>query len=102
MGKESTATPTDGSAGDGGRQGEPKSEATLKVEDRPARAGRDRGLADADYLAALLTATPSRRAQFFGNPIRAIGKALPPSKYWYYEEGSSMWLAWFWYQHPRD
>lgn len=74
-------------------------EATLKVEGRPARAGG--GLGDADYLAALLTATPSLRAQFFGNPIRAIGKALPTSRYWDYKEGSSMWLPWFWYQPLR-
>ena len=77
---------------------ETKSEATLKLEKRPARAG---GVTDADYLAALLTATPSLRAQFFGNPIRAIGKALPPSKYWAYEGGSSMLLPWFWYQPLR-
>jgi hypothetical protein len=74
---------------------------TLKVEARPARANRVVGLTDADYLAALLTATPSLRAQFFGNPIRAIGKSLPPSKYWDYHGGSSMWLPWFWYQPLR-
>jgi len=56
---------------------------------------------DADYLAALLTATPSLRAQFFGNPIRAIGKALPPPKYWNYTDGSSMLFPWFWYQPLR-
>lgn len=75
--------------------------ATLQVEDRPARADRDVGLTDADYLAALLTATPSLRAQFFGNPIRTIGKSLPPPKYWDYHGGSSMWLPWFWYQPLR-
>jgi len=81
-----------------------KSEATLKVlatEKRPGRTDTDRGLTDADYLAALLTATPSLRAQFFGNPIRTIGKALPPSKYWDYEGGSSIWFPWFWYQPLR-
>lgn len=58
-------------------------------------------LTDADYLAALITATPSLRAQFFGDPIRTIGKALPPSKYWNYQGGSSMWCPWFWYQPLR-
>lgn len=102
-GPESPTDPTDGSTAGGGRQDERKSEATLKVltQDRPATVGKDFDLTDADYLAALLTATPSRRAQFFGNPIRAIGKALPPSKYWDYKEGSSMWLPWFWYQPLR-
>jgi hypothetical protein len=102
-GRGSAAGPAGGSTPDGGRQDETKSEETLKVltEERPTRGGRKPGLTDADYLAALLTATPSLRAQFFGNPIRAIGKALPPAKYWDYQEGSTLWLPWFWYQPLR-
>lgn len=102
-GPKSTADPTQGSTAAPGRQGETKAEAALTVltEGRPARAEKNIGRTDADYLAALLTATPSRRAQFFGNPIRTIGKALPPSKYWDYKDGSSMWLPWFWYQPLR-
>jgi hypothetical protein len=87
----------------GNGDNESKSEATLTVltEERPVRGNNVQGLTDADYLAVLMTATPSLRAQFFTNPIRAIGKALPPSKYWDYQGGSSMWFPWFWYQPLR-
>ena len=53
---------------------------------------------DADRLAALLTATPSLRAQFFSNPMRAIGASLPPPKYWNYGEAGWVWLPWYWYR----
>ncbi len=54
---------------------------------------------DADRLAALLTATPSLRAQFFSNPMHAIGASLPPAKYWNYgEAGWQKWLPWYWYR----
>jgi hypothetical protein len=81
---------------------EAKSEARPEVaatEERPAGADTNLRLTGADYLAALLTATPSLRAQFFGNPIRTIGKALPPSKYWDYGVGSKMSFRW---RHPQQ
>ena len=54
---------------------------------------------DPDRLAALLTATPGLRAQFFSNPMRAVGSSLPPPKYWNYgKPGWEKWLPWFWYR----
>jgi hypothetical protein len=53
---------------------------------------------DPDRLAALLTATPSLRAQFFSNPMRAIGASLPPPKYWDYGTAGWKWLPWYWYR----
>lgn len=102
-GLKSNTDPTGSSTSDGGGQDETKPDATLKVltQNRPTATDRGHDLTDADYLAALLTATPNLRAQLFGNPIRAIGKALPPSKYWNYTDGSSIWLPWFWYQPLR-
>jgi hypothetical protein len=37
---------------------------------------------DAAVLATVLTASPSLRAKLFANPTTAIGKELPPRKYW--------------------
>jgi hypothetical protein len=77
----------------------PEESEVAATEERPAGSDTNLRLTGADYLAALLTATPSLRAQFFGNPIRTIGKALPPSKYWDYGVGSKMSFRW---RHPQQ
>jgi hypothetical protein len=53
---------------------------------------------NADRLAALLTATPSARAQFFSNPMKVIGRSLPPPKFWDYGRARWAWLPWYWYR----
>jgi hypothetical protein len=49
---------------------------------------------DFQELATVLTATPNLRAKFFANPTRAIGKNLPPGKYWDYGDDYD-WSSWF-------
>lgn len=46
-----------------------------------------------ERLATVLTATPNLRAKFFANPTRAIGRNLPPVKYWEYGDDYG-WLSW--------
>lgn len=55
-------------------------------------------LTNADRLAALLTATPSLRAEFFASPMRTIGNSLPPPKFWSYGDAAWAWLPWYWYR----
>lgn len=74
---------------------------TLKVERRPSIEQVPAHPEDADRFAALMVATPSQRAAFFANPVRAIGNSLPPPKYWNYKDGSSPWWPWFWYRPLR-
>jgi len=42
-------------------------------------------------LASVLTASPNLRAKFFANPTRAIGRNLPPAKYWEYGDTYRWW-----------
>jgi hypothetical protein len=55
-------------------------------------------LTPADRLSVLLTATPSLRADFFANPMKSIGRILPPPKYWDYGKQGWRWLPWYWYR----
>jgi hypothetical protein len=65
----------------------PPSTNTLAAIDRVV----EKGFQD---LATVLTATPSLRAKFFADPTRAIGKNLPPGKYWDYGDNYK-WRSWF-------
>jgi hypothetical protein len=94
----------EGRAGDG--PGEERTGAAgVETEERPACPGPPPlSLSDADYLAELVTATPSARAAFFSDPIRAIASLLPPPKFWDYGKTMSektkrwYWLPWYWYR----
>jgi hypothetical protein len=92
-------------ADDAGVSTSPKADRELgagegQTEPPPTSPPPEPGMSEAlaDRLAALMVATPSLRAEFFANPVKTIGTALPSPRYWSYKDSAFCWP--WWWRHP--